>query len=119
MRNRVSNPPQSSDFHRRSFLKGALATGAFTAFAPNILRAASYLPQIIRVAADTDGAKAISYSTWIVWICANASTAAYAIVNVADWTLFAMSIVNAVGCLVVVGLTIWKRRRPVELRTAR
>ena len=41
MRNRVSNPPQSSDFHRRSFLKGALATGAFTAFAPNILRAAS------------------------------------------------------------------------------
>lgn len=32
--------PQSSDFHRRSFLKGALATGALTTFSPNFLLAA-------------------------------------------------------------------------------
>jgi hypothetical protein len=84
----------------------------------NVLRVGSYLPQIVRVATDTDGAKAISYSTWCLWIGANGSTAAYAIVNIADWTLFAISFVNAVGCAVVVGLTMWKRRRVVELRAA-
>lgn len=47
----------------------------------NVLRLGSYLPQIIRVAMDKDGAKAISYSTWSLWIGANASTAAYAAVN--------------------------------------
>jgi hypothetical protein len=84
----------------------------------NVLRVASYLPQIIRVATDTDGARAISYSTWCLWIGANASTAAYALVNVADWALFAVSFVNAVGCAAVVGLTMWKRRHATEPRTA-
>ena len=77
----------------------------------NILRIGSYLPQIARVAFDTEGAKAISYSTWSVWIGANGSTAAYAAVNIADWTLFAVSAVNALGCAAVVVLTIWKRRQ--------
>lgn len=75
----------------------------------NILRVGSYVPQIARVAADTEGARAISYSTWCVWIAANVSTAAYALVNITDWTLFAMSVVNTLGCATVVVLTIWKR----------
>lgn len=79
----------------------------------NILRLGSYLPQIARVATDAEGAKAISYSTWCVWIGANTSTAAYALVNVADFALFAVSTVNALGCATVVGLTMWKRRRLV------
>ena len=84
----------------------------------NILRLGSYLPQIVHVARDTDGAKAISFSTWCLWIGANGSTAAYAMVNIADWTLFAVSSVNALGCAVVVGLTMWKRRQVAQLRTA-
>jgi hypothetical protein len=76
----------------------------------NVLRLGSYLPQIARVASDTEGARAISYSTWCVWIGANGSTAAYALVNITDWTLFAVSAVNALGCATVVLLTIWKRR---------
>lgn len=83
----------------------------------NILRLGSYLPQIVRVATDTEGAKAISYSTWCVWIGANGSTAAYAIVNIADWALFAVSSVNALGCAAVVALTMWKRRQIGQLRT--
>ena len=83
----------------------------------NILRLGSYLPQIVRVATDTEGAKAISYSTWCVWIGANGSTAAYAIVNITDWTLFAVSFVNALGCAAVVALTMWKRRQVARLRT--
>ena len=76
----------------------------------NVLRLGSYVPQILRVAADTDGARAISYTTWSVWIGANGSTAAYAMVNLADWKLFAISLVNALCCAVVVALTAWKRR---------
>jgi hypothetical protein len=60
-----------------------ITLAAFSIF--NILRLGSYLPQIVRVATDTDGARAISYSTWCVWIGANAATAAYAVVNISDW----------------------------------
>ena len=77
----------------------------------NLLRVGSYLPQILRVANDTEGAKAISYWTWGMWIAANGSTAAYALVNIADRVLFIVSTMNTLGCLAVVGLTIWKRRR--------
>jgi hypothetical protein len=77
----------------------------------NVLRLGSYLPQIARLASDTEGAKAISYSTWSVWIGANGSTAAYAVVNITDWTLFAVSAVNALGCAAVVLLTMWKRHQ--------
>ena len=77
----------------------------------NILRFGSYLPQIIVVLRDREGAKAISYSTWCLWSAANGSTAAYALVNVTDWALFAVSIVNMLGCVSVVVLTFWKRRQ--------
>ena len=83
----------------------------------NILRLGSYVPQIVRVATDNEGAKAISYSTWCVWIGANGSTAAYAVVNIADWMLFAVSSVNALGCAAVVALTMWKRRQICQMRT--
>ena len=77
----------------------------------NVLRLFSYLPQIIRVATDTEGAKAISYSTWGVWIGANGSTAAYALVNITDWALFTVSTLNTLGCATVLGLTMMKRRQ--------
>ncbi len=77
----------------------------------SILRLGSYLPQIVRVATDNEGAQAISYSTWCLWIGANASTAAYALVNIADTALFIVSCMNAVGCGLVVGLTAIKRHR--------
>ena len=48
------------------------------------LRTVSYVPQIARIAKDRNGASAISYPTWMLWTCANASTAAYAAVNLAD-----------------------------------
>ena len=77
----------------------------------NVLRVGSYLPQIIRVATDKEGAKAISYSTWSIWIGANTTTAAYAVVNISDIALFLISGVNALGCMAVVGLTAIKRYR--------
>ncbi len=83
----------------------------------NVLRLGSYIPQILRVAADTGGAQSISYSTWWLWVGANTSTAAYALVNISDWKLFAVSAVNAAGCGAVIILTMWKRRQVARLRT--
>ena len=85
----------------------------------NFLRLGSYLPQIIRVANDTEGAKAISYSTWGVWIGANGSTAAYAVVNITDWALFAVSTLNTLGCAAVLALTVLKRRQLTRAGRAR
>jgi hypothetical protein len=81
----------------------------FTAF--NGLRLVSYLPQIWRVAKDQNGASAIAYSTWGLWTAANASTAAYAAVNLGDATLAVVSTVNTVCCTTVIVFTAIKRRQ--------
>ena len=84
-----------------------ISSWLFTIF--NVLRIASYLPQIYRVATDRYGASAISYSTWLMWTGANASTALYATYNVFDLPLAAINLLNAVCCLAVVLLTFHKR----------
>jgi hypothetical protein len=81
----------------------------FTAFSG--LRIFSYLPQIRRVARDTNGASAISYSTWILWTGANIATALYALANLGDVYLACVSAVYAACCLTVIGLTMLKRRQ--------
>jgi hypothetical protein len=80
----------------------------FVAFSS--LRIFSYFPQIYRVATDDNGASAISYSTWAMWVGANVSTALYASVNLHDIYLASVSILYAVCCVVVIVLTGVKRR---------
>jgi hypothetical protein len=48
----------------------AIAFGAF-----NAMRLVSYFPQILAVARDRQGARAISISCWAIWIGANVTTA--------------------------------------------
>jgi len=84
-----------------------LTIALFSAF--NLLRLASYLPQIIRIARDQKGAPTISYATWVMWIGANGSTAAYAAVNIHDWMLCLISAFNSFCCIIVVILTVYKR----------
>jgi len=73
------------------------------------LRIVSYIPQILRIARDRDGAGAISYATWMLWIGANASTAMYASVNLGDAWLAFVSWIYAACCLAVILITARKR----------
>ncbi|TPJ73621.1 hypothetical protein [Mesorhizobium sp. B2-6-2] len=88
---------------------GDLSFYLFTFF--NGLRVVSYLPQILRVAGDENGASAISYTTWLLWTAANATTGLHAGINLGDPMLAAINWLNAVCCALVIALTAWKRRR--------
>ena len=73
------------------------------------LRIFSYVPQIVRIAKDCNGASAISYPTWLLWTGANASTATYAATNLNDIWLAFVSSVYGLCCIVA-------NRRPRCLR---
>ena len=75
----------------------------------NLLRLASYFPQIVAVARDHHGAHAISLTCWTLWIGANATTALYAWVRLADVALASISAFNTVCCLLVFCIAAYKR----------
>ena len=81
---------------------------AFATFSS--LRVVSYLPQIMKVASDRNGASAISYSTWGLWTASNITTALYAAINLNDLFLSAVSALYATCCTIVILLTAIKRR---------
>lgn len=77
----------------------------------NSFRVLAYVPQIARAARDGNGAQAISFATWSLFLIANASAVAYALVNKQDWTMAAIFIGNAAGCVGILLIAAWKRSR--------
>jgi len=76
----------------------------------NSIRIFAYIPQIRKAAVDENGATAISYATWGLFLVAHVSTVAYAIVNRSDWGLAACFTGNALCCLAILAVVFWKRR---------
>ncbi|RTL65081.1 MAG: hypothetical protein EKK41_20675 [Hyphomicrobiales bacterium] len=75
------------------------------------IRIVSYVPQMVRIARDANGASAISYTTWCMWTFANCTTALYAGVNLKDPFLALVSSAYALCCIAVISLTAVKRSR--------
>ena len=75
----------------------------------NTARVFAYLPQIVRISRDSQGATAISYATWTLFGVSHLSTVAYAILVVDDWRMAAVFAANTMCCAVIVSLTAWKR----------
>ena len=84
-----------------------VALAVFTAC--NSVRILAYLPQILRVGRDTSGAIAISYTTWILFGLSHLSTAGYALLVISDPLMAAVFVGNAACCVIILGLTAYKR----------
>jgi hypothetical protein len=80
----------------------------------NGVRIFAYIPQIRKGAIDQNGASAISYTTWAMFLIAHLSTVAYALINRADPELAACFAGNAVCCLVILAVAYCKRRGHVR-----
>lgn len=70
----------------------------------NAIRVLAYIPQIHRAATDKNGASAISYTTWGLFLIAHLSTIAYALVNRSDWWLAACFACNALCCIAILAV---------------
>jgi uncharacterized protein with PQ loop repeat len=84
-----------------------VALGMFTVC--NTARVLAYLPQIVKISRDTQGASAISHATWALFGLSHLSTVAYAILVADDWRMAAVFAANTLCCLLILGLTAWKR----------
>ena len=89
--------------------------GAFTIL--NIVRLVAYVPQLMRVHRDINGAESVSLATWSLFAAANLATVGYALTAAHDVPLAITFSLNALGCLAIVGLTVWKRLGKTALRS--
>jgi hypothetical protein len=87
-----------------------LAEYSMTAFAiANGGRVIAYVPQIMRVCRDPNGAAAVSVTTWIFFTAANVATVIYALTALDDVVTASVFGLNAIGCLLIVALTVFRR----------
>ena len=75
----------------------------------NSARVVAYVPQITKAATGADGAQAISFTTWALFLVSNSSAVAYALVNKDDWAMAIMFTGNAIGCAAILLIGAWKR----------
>ena len=75
----------------------------------NSLRVLAYVPQIWKAAVDDGGAKAISYTTWTLFLISHLTTAAYAVTNKNDAALALMFLMNAAGCAAILAVASLRR----------
>ena len=76
----------------------------------NSLRILAYIPQILKAAKDKNGASAISYMTWGLFLISHLTTIAYALVILGDLLMALIFLGNAIACVAILGITFLKRR---------
>lgn len=76
----------------------------------NSLRLFAYLPQLISVLRDRNGASSVSLTTWSLFTLANGSTTAYALVIVSDLRMAVLFAFNTAFSFAIAFGTILKRR---------
>src|SRR5262245_32071349 len=87
-----------------------VAECAMAAFAIlNSGRALAYVPQIVRVYRDQNGAAAVSLITWVLFASSNLATAVYALSVYRDAIMATVFALNTLACLFIVVLTAMKR----------
>ncbi len=87
-------------------------TLVFTLFTfMNSIRIFAYLPQFLKITSDTNGASAISYSTWTLFFLSHITTVAFAIFYVGDLVMALIFSGNAFACFAILLATFIKRRR--------
>ena len=96
------------------WLPGAVF-GVFTVM--NTLRILAYVPQMLKAAQDANGASAISYATWTLFLISHLTTIAYAVVVPGDLVMAAVFLANALACLAIISIT-WVSRRRFDARLA-
>ena len=72
----------------------------------NVARVIAYVPQIVCIWRDRNGAAAVSVTTWALFAASHLATAVYAW---GDWLLVAVFISNTLGCTAIAGLALRKR----------
>jgi hypothetical protein len=81
---------------------------SFGAFAVlNATRLFGYIPKMLRLHRDKNGAEAISLATWCLFAAANVATASYGYVVADDAAMTIVFSVNSLGCLAIAGLAGW------------
>ena len=90
----------------------ALQVMVFGMFAGmNSIRILAYLPQIVKAARDSNGASAISYTTWSLFFASHLTTILYAIVCLGDIVMAAIFFGNALACLTIIVIALRNRRQ--------
>lgn len=80
----------------------------------NSIRVIAYVPQVVKAARDENGASAISFTTWSLFFFSHLTTILYAIVCQGDLLMALIFLGNAVACMAIVGVTLFKRRAAVR-----
>lgn len=90
-----------------------IALALFASF--NFIRIVAYVPQIVKAARDTNGASAISYTTWSLFLASHLTTILYAIVYLGDLIMAVVFFGNALACAAII-LVALKKRQQFRLR---
>lgn len=77
----------------------------------SVVRVLAYFPQMAAILRDTNGAAAVSCWSWGLFAASHLATAAYAALSMDAWGMAVAFTVNAVLSVMIVGLTLAKRRR--------